>query len=58
MESIAGGGLLIHINDRCMIVLMPFPWPVCKIGKLKVNGDLFKRLHDRGNAGDWNDPYP
>ena len=58
VESIPGGGLLIHLNDRCLIVLMPFPWPICKIGKLKVDGDLFKPLHAPGRAGDWYDPYP
>jgi hypothetical protein len=46
VESLEGGGLLIHINDRCIVVLIPFPLPFCGIGKIPVRGDLLDHMHD------------
>jgi len=46
VESLEGGGLLIHINDRCIVVLIPFPFPFCGIGKIPVRGDLLDHMHD------------
>jgi len=45
IESVPGA-MLIHLGDRCLIALTPFPFPFCKLGKIKVEGDLFKHLHD------------
>jgi hypothetical protein len=46
VESLEGGGLLIHINDRCVVVLIPFPFPFCGIGKIPVRGDLLDHIHE------------
>jgi hypothetical protein len=50
VESLEGGGLLIHINERCVVVLMPFPLPFCGIGKIPVRGDLLDHMHDEPQA--------
>jgi hypothetical protein len=46
VESLPGGGLLINVNDNCVIVLAPLPLFVCAPGKKPANGDLFKHMHD------------
>jgi hypothetical protein len=46
VESIPGGGLLLHVNDNCVLVLVPFPFFACGIGKKEANGDLFEHMHD------------
>jgi len=46
VESLEGGVILIHINDRCVVVLIPFPLGFCGIGKIPVRGDLFDHMHD------------
>ena len=46
IEAMPGGGLLININDRCVIAWMIFPFPACRIGKIPVRGDLFDHLKD------------
>jgi hypothetical protein len=55
LESIPGGGLLVNLNDRCVIVFTPFPFPFCRLGEKPANGDLFEHMHDQPHAGDWND---
>jgi hypothetical protein len=50
VESLEGGALLIHINDRCVVVLMPFPLPFCGIGKIPARGDLLDHMHDEPQA--------
>ena len=50
VEGLEGGGLLIHINDRCVVVLIPFPLPFCGIGKIPVRGDLLDHMHDEPQA--------
>jgi hypothetical protein len=47
VESIPGGGLLLHLNENCVLVLFPLPFGACGIGKKKANGDLFEHMHDR-----------
>jgi hypothetical protein len=44
VESIPGGGLLINVNDRCVVVLFPFPFFGCALGKKPPNGDLFEHM--------------
>jgi hypothetical protein len=56
VESIPGGGLLVHVNDNCVLVFIPLPFFACAPGKKPANEDLFKHLHDPSQAGDWNDP--
>jgi len=46
VESMPGGGLLINLNDNCVIVISPLPFVVCALGKKTANGDLFKHMHD------------
>jgi hypothetical protein len=50
VETIEGGGILIHINDRCVLVLFPLPFAGCGIGKIPVRGDLFDHMHDEPQA--------
>jgi hypothetical protein len=50
VETMEGGGILIHINDRCTLVLFPLPFVGCGIGKKPVSGDLFE--HTRGAPAD------
>ena len=40
------GALLFHISERCVVAIMPFPLPVCALGKIAVHGDLFEHLKD------------
>jgi hypothetical protein len=46
VESIPGGGLLFHLNENCVLVLLPLPFGGCAIGRKKANGDLFEHMHD------------
>lgn len=50
VESVPGGGLLINLSDRCILVLNPFPFPICGIGNIAAKGDLFRNLQDSGQA--------
>lgn len=51
VESIPGGGLLVNLNDNCVLVFVPFPFVLCQPGKKPANGELFKHLHDAPDAG-------
>ncbi len=46
VESIPGGGILIHINDRCAIVIPMMFMTICKIGKIEARDDLFQHMDD------------
>jgi hypothetical protein len=46
IEANPEGGLLLHLNDNCVLILFPRPLAGCGIGKRKVNGDLFEHMHD------------
>jgi hypothetical protein len=46
IKAIPEGGLLLHLNDNCVLILFPRPVAGCGIGKRKVNGDLFEHMHD------------
>lgn len=50
VQSIEGGGIVIALNDRCVLVLFPFPFGGCGIGKIPVRGDLFEHMHDAPQA--------
>ena len=45
-DSNPEGGVVIHLNDNCVMVLMPLPFAFCAPGKRKANGDLFKHMED------------
>jgi hypothetical protein len=53
-ESIPEGGLLVHLNDNCVLVFIPFPFAACAIGKKKANGHLFDHMHDPSQPTDEN----
>jgi hypothetical protein len=46
VEELPNGGVLININDRCVIAWVIFPFPLCKVGKMPSRGDLFKHMKD------------
>lgn len=48
-----GGGLVYTVNDHCQIMVLVFPFFGCTIGKLPVNGELFKNMHPPVKYGDW-----
>jgi hypothetical protein len=47
VESLPGGGLVIHLNDRCSLTLSGFLIPMCKLGRIDARGDLFDHIGDR-----------
>jgi hypothetical protein len=46
VESIPEGGLLLHLNENCVLVLLPLPFVGCGIGRKPANGDLFEHMQD------------
>jgi hypothetical protein len=46
VESIPEGGLLLHLNENCVLVLFPLPFVGCGIGRKQANGDLFEHMQD------------
>src|SRR5688500_1868398 len=52
IEPIPTGGTLIHINDRCFVVISGLIMPVCKLGKIEARGDLFEHMNDTPQLGD------
>ena len=46
LEQNSGGGLLVNLNDNCVISFVPIPLFVCVPGKKPANGDLFKHMRD------------
>jgi hypothetical protein len=52
LESLPGGGLLVRLNDNCVLVLLPLPFAGCAIGKRKAKGDLFEHMSDPSPLGD------
>ena len=46
IEAIPGGGILVHLNDNCVLIIFPLPLIGCGIGKLPANGDLFEHRRD------------
>jgi hypothetical protein len=50
VETLPQGGILVHLNDNC-VLLLPFPYVACGIGKKPVNGDLFEHMHDPMQPG-------
>jgi hypothetical protein len=46
IEAIPEGGMLVHLNDNCVLIIFPLPFIGCGIGKHPANGDLFEHRHD------------
>lgn len=40
---------IIDLGDRCVIKLS-FPIPICRFGRIRANGDLFKHMNDPRKA--------
>jgi hypothetical protein len=51
IESIEGGGILLHLSDHCVLLVFPLPFVGCGIGKIPARGDLFDHMHDEPQAG-------
>jgi hypothetical protein len=45
VESLPQGGLVIHINDNCVLLIFPLPFVGCAIGKKPANGGIFESMH-------------
>jgi hypothetical protein len=43
-QSIPGGGLLVNLNDNCVLVFVPLPFVFCRPGHKPANGELFKGM--------------
>jgi hypothetical protein len=54
VESLPEGGLLINLNDRCVLLLAPLPFAFCGIGTKKANGELFEHMQDAAGGPDQN----
>jgi hypothetical protein len=52
VESLPEGGIIINLNDNCVLVLNPFPFLLCSPLKRKANGELFKHMRDPDQPGD------
>ena len=46
IEAIPQGGLAVHLNDNCVLLIFPLPFIGCGIGKHPANADLFEHRHD------------
>jgi len=57
IDILPDGGMLVNISSHCFIIINPFPFPICRPGKMPANGDLFEHMRDPAQAGDWNDPH-
>jgi len=52
VEAIDGGGILVRLNDHCVIVITLLAMPACSIGTIPARGDLFDHMGET-TAGDW-----
>lgn len=55
VETLPEGGILIHVSERCVIVVSVVMLPACGIGEIPVKGDLFEHMNDPPALGDWKD---
>jgi hypothetical protein len=44
VESLPGGGIVINLNDNCVLLLFPLPFAACAVGKKPANWELFKDM--------------
>jgi hypothetical protein len=51
MEPVPGGGLLINLNDHCVLLVLPLPFLGCHIGSKPANGNLFDHMRDEPQLG-------
>jgi hypothetical protein len=50
VEKLASGGLMVNLNDRCVLVFFPFPFFACGVGTKQANGELLKHMGDSKKA--------
>ena len=56
IEPLATAGTLLHLNDRCALVLFfVIPMAGCALGEIPARGDLFDHMHDATAPGGWKD---
>jgi hypothetical protein len=55
VEALPEGGILIHVSERCVIVISVMVLPACGFGEIPANGDLFEHMNDPPTLGDWKD---
>jgi hypothetical protein len=55
VEALPDGGILIRLSERCVVVVTIIMMPMCQIGEIPVNGDLFEHMDDSSVLGDWKD---
>jgi hypothetical protein len=44
-------GLLVHLGERCVLVISLMLMPACKLGSLASHGDLFEHMRDDPGPG-------
>jgi hypothetical protein len=44
VERIPEGGLLVNLNDNCVLVFLPLPFVFCQPGHKAANGELFRGM--------------
>ena len=57
VQSNPDGGILVNLNDNCVLVFVPLPFVFCKPGHKPADGALFKDMAQPSLAGDL-DPSP
>jgi len=56
VEPLATGGTLLHLNERCALVLyFVIPLAGCALGEIPARGDLFDHMRDPPLLGAWKD---
>jgi hypothetical protein len=38
------GSTVIHLNERCSLVVAGLIMPVCRLGKIKPSGEMYERM--------------
>jgi hypothetical protein len=51
IQPIDGGGLLVNLNDNCVMVFLPLPFVFCKPGHKPANGELFRHMSPLAGEG-------
>lgn len=47
VETLPQGGIAVHLNDNCVLLIFPLPLIGCGIGTHPANGDLFNNVHQK-----------
>jgi hypothetical protein len=52
VERIPEGGLLVNLNDNCVLVFLPLPFVFCRPGHKPANGELFRGMTQKSLTPD------